>query len=90
MSVLDSGGHELHEGARVIILREIEMERLFAGYDAALAGKELPRDLQPGDEGQVIEMDDAPAPVLIVEFRHQGAPFWRGELKPEEIRLKAA
>jgi hypothetical protein len=90
MSVVDAGGHELHEGARVVILREIEMERLFAGYDAALAGKALPRDLAVGDEGEIVGADSTGDPVLIVEFRHHGTPFWRGGLRPEEIRLKAA
>jgi hypothetical protein len=90
MNLVDGTGHELHEGARVVMLRDIEMERLFAGYNEALAGAAVPRDLAPGDEGEVVGTDFAPDPVVIVEFRHQGRPFWRGGLRPDEIRLKAA
>jgi hypothetical protein len=77
---------EIVETMEVVLTREIEMERLFAGYDAALQGRELPRDLAVGDRGEVIATENVPEHRFVVEFRHQGAPFWRGALREDEIR----
>lgn len=86
-TVADGGGRELFVSAHVILLRDIEMERLFAGYDTALAGAPLPRDLKVGDEGVVVGLDQAPEPSVMVEFSLNGKPFWRGTLRPDEVRL---
>jgi hypothetical protein len=77
---------EIVETTHVVLTREIEMERLFAGYDAALQGRELPRDLAVGDEGEVVGVENVPEHRFIVEFKHKGAPFWRGGLRPDEVR----
>jgi hypothetical protein len=86
-AVVDGEGRELFVSARVTLLRDIEMERLFAGYDTALAGAPLPRDLRVGDEGVVLGIEEAPEPGVMVEFRLDGTPFWRGALRPDEVRV---
>jgi hypothetical protein len=84
-SVTDHTGAELFVSARVRLLRDIQMERLFAGYETALAGAPVPRDLAVGDVGVVIATEIAPEPAAMVEFHVAGAPLWRGALNPEEI-----
>jgi hypothetical protein len=86
----DADGHPLFDGAHVSLLKEIRMERLFAGYDDALLGKPTPRDLVIGDVGMVVEMTYVPDPVAIVEFKHNGRTFWRGGLHADEIRRHGA
>lgn len=85
-TVYDVDGNELVALGRVQLVRDIEMERLFAGYDAALAGEPLPRDLERGDEGVILAVEQNPEPLLIVEFNLDGRPFWRGGLRPGEVR----
>jgi hypothetical protein len=84
--IRDPDGRTIQPGARVALAKDIEMERLFSGYDAALAGAALPRDLAVGCEGQVVEIEYGGDPRLWVEFTHNGTPFWRGTLRPDEVR----
>lgn len=76
---------EITPGARVMLLREIEMERLFAGYAAALQGAPVPRDLIGGSEGLVLSIEEGDEPMGLVEFSYDGKAFWRGALKGEEM-----
>lgn len=85
LAMHDRSGSEVIAGCRVKLLKDIEMERLFAGYAAALLGAPVPRDLSPGDEGHVIEVDHDDEPMALVEFNEGGKPFWRGLLRKEEI-----
>jgi hypothetical protein len=82
----DVDGQPLFEGAQVVLLKEIRMELLFAGYDDALHGQPTPRDLTVGDTGMVIDIAYTPDPIAVVEFKHQGRTFWRGGLHADDIR----
>lgn len=81
----DIAGVEVMPGEYVMLLRDIEMERLFAGYAEALKGAPVPRDLIGGSEGKVVAINQGDEPMAIVEFVYEGTPFWRGGLKAAEI-----
>lgn len=85
----DVNGRDVVENCHVSLLRVIEMERLFAGYAAALHGAPVPRDLTIGDEGRVVALEQDDEPMALVEFAHDGKLFWRGALRSNEIACQA-
>ena len=85
LAMRDANGAELVADMRVRLVADIEMERLFAGYAAALGGAPVPCDLAAGDEGREVSIEAGDTPMAMVEFTHGDGAFWRGLLKAEEV-----
>lgn len=81
----DALGRELVEGVRVALAKALPMERLFGGYDLALGGRPLARELAVGDEGVVVAIARGAEPVVTVVFAADGQDYWRGGLRPDEL-----
>lgn len=83
----DVNGARLMPRTAITLAVEIEMERLFVGYDAALAGAPVPHDLSVGNLGRILSIEDDGEPMGLVEFTDGAKAYWRGLLKGHEMRL---